>query len=137
MSTLAPQRTMFSSTIYNIFFALIDSDFHHGKKWILAGGGNSSNEMPGMFGGMMGPGGNMMGSGYMGPGSMMGPGGDAQLADEFMKLQQDFFRWQQQLLQNQHILHSRVAPLATNPPNLQSVGVCEFLWFYVVQKLSS
>ncbi|KAK3891893.1 hypothetical protein Pcinc_004251 [Petrolisthes cinctipes] len=80
------------------------------------GGNNSNNDMPGMFGGMMGP-------GFMGPGNMMGPGGDAQLADEFMKLQQDFFKWQQQLLQNQHILHSRVAPLATNPPNLQSVGV--------------
>lgn len=66
--------------------------------------------MPGMFG--------MQG---MGGGGMMPH--DARLADEFMKLQQDFFKWQQQLLQNQHVLHSRVAPLASNPPQLQSVGV--------------
>lgn len=79
--------------------------------------GNSSNSgMPGMPGmpGMMGmP--SLMGGGMMPH--------DARLADEFMKLQQDFFKWQQQLLQNQHVLHSRVAPLATNPPQLQSVGV--------------
>ncbi|ROT85887.1 hypothetical protein C7M84_004442 [Penaeus vannamei] len=78
--------------------------------------GNSSNSgMPGMPGmpGMMGmP--SLMGGGMMPH--------DARLADEFMKLQQDFFKWQQQLLQNQHVLHSRVAPLATNPPQLQSVG---------------
>ena len=51
---------------------------------------------------------------------------EAQLAQEYMKLQNDFFKWQQQLLQNQHILHSRVAPLANNPP-LQNVGVSTFI----------
>ncbi|CAL4058688.1 unnamed protein product [Meganyctiphanes norvegica] len=64
----------------------------------------------------------VLGSGIRDP-SMVPMMPDSRLAEEFVKLQQDFFRWQQQLLQNQHLLHSRVAPLASNPPSLQSVGV--------------
>ncbi|XP_068222253.1 LOW QUALITY PROTEIN: serine-rich adhesin for platelets-like [Palaemon carinicauda] len=79
---------------------------------------SNAAEMPG-FPGMMGM--PMMMTGGGGPGGMMP--NDSRLAEEFVKLQQDFFKWQQQLLQNQHVLHSRVAPLASNPPQLQSVGV--------------
>ncbi|XP_071528237.1 uncharacterized protein [Panulirus ornatus] len=80
----------------------------------------SESGMPGMPGMAGMPG--MFGMQSMGGGGGMMPH-DARLAEEFMKLQQDFFKWQQQLLQNQHVLHSRVAPLASNPPQLQSVGV--------------
>lgn len=45
---------------------------------------------------------------------------DSGLNSEYMKLQDDFMKWQQQLLQNQHVLHSRVAPIASNPPTIHN-----------------
>ena len=54
---------------------------------------------------------------------MMGGAIDSNMAQEYMKLQNDFFKWQNQLMQNQHVLHSRVAPIASNPPTLQGPGV--------------
>lgn len=50
-------------------------------------------------------------------------GGEPGLANEYMRLQDDFMKWQHQLLQNQHVLHSRVAPIASNPPTLNTFGV--------------
>ncbi|KAL7633415.1 UNVERIFIED_CONTAM: hypothetical protein RMT77_016286 [Armadillidium vulgare] len=47
---------------------------------------------------------------------------DSGLANEYMRLQDDFVKWQQQLLQNQQLLHNRVAPIAANPPVLNSTG---------------
>jgi len=43
------------------------------------------------------------------------------MAQEYMKLQNDFFKWQDQLMANQHVLHSRVAPLASNNTNITTV----------------
>ncbi|KAB7506190.1 hypothetical protein Anas_07084 [Armadillidium nasatum] len=48
---------------------------------------------------------------------------DSGLANEYMRLQDDFVKWQQQLLQNQQLLHNRVAPIAANPPVLNSTGI--------------
>lgn len=83
--------------------------------------GPSGGGGPGM------PGFGSFGTGFgMGmPPMMMGNSAapDGAMAQEYMKLQNDFFKWQDQLMANQHVLHSRVAPLATNPPTLQGPGV--------------
>ncbi|XP_069959465.1 uncharacterized protein [Cherax quadricarinatus] len=98
---------------YELRKAQSSNDISYGSSGNDSGSGNGMSGMSGMPG--------MFGMQSMGSDNMLPH--DVRLAEEFMKLQQDFFKWQQQLLQNQHVLHSRVAPLASNPPQLQSVGV--------------
>ncbi|KAF2363994.1 hypothetical protein FHG87_005257 [Trinorchestia longiramus] len=72
----------------------------------------TTNTMPGF--------GSMGGFGMPPMGGMGGGLGDSNpMAHEFAKLQNDFFKWQDQLMQNQHVLHSRVAPLAGGVTDMQ------------------
>lgn len=97
----------------------------------LAGaGGSEGGAMNNPGAGPGGAGTGMPGFGGFGmPSLMMGADG-GNMAQEYMKLQNDFFKWQDQLMQNQQVLHSRVAPLAANPPTLHGPGVsCGGEWF--------